>query len=211
MRHHFIEELEALRNNFLSMGDLTLESVANAIKCIRKMDGTTFDHAKQIEARINASNRLVYDQALRILTLQAPVASDARFIAGIIESIVDLEEIGDYALDVCEMALAAVRKANAQAVAEVADLAERSRGTLVLALEAWRQVDPGKGRSVRAQEASIRSDANTLTEKLYKLTQLPGDTSIYVDLVLICRYLVRVVRHAVAIGEQAAAAVPTGQ
>lgn len=211
MRSHFIEELEALRTNFLAMGDLVLESVNNAIQSIRRADGVTFEHAKELEAKINASTRSVYDQALRILTLQAPVASDARLIAGVIESIVDLEEIGDYALDVSEMALAAARRANAQVVGEVAGIAERVREMLVSALDAWRHIDREKGLSVRPNETFIRSDCNAITEKLYQLTQTPGDTQIYVDMVLITRYLARIVRHAIAIAEQAAAASPTGR
>jgi phosphate transport system protein len=211
MRSHFIEELEALRTSFLALGDQTLESVAYAIQCIFRMDGMTLEHAKELESVINTSNRSVYDQALRILTLQAPVASDARFIAGIIESIVDLEEIGDYALDVSEMALASGRNATAEVVGEVASLAERCCETLKMSLDVWRDVDPARAASVRAQETTIRADTNVLTEKLYQLTQTPGDTSTYVDLVLACRYLGRMARHAALIAEQAAAAAPTGR
>jgi phosphate uptake regulator len=74
MRSHFFAELESVRQNMLSMGELTLESVAHSLKCLMKTEGATYEQATEIESRIDDSNRSIHDQSLTILTLQSPVA-----------------------------------------------------------------------------------------------------------------------------------------
>jgi hypothetical protein len=53
---------------------------------------------------IDSHNKHIYERCLSLLTLQAPVAGDARLLTRILEAIVDLQLIGDYARDIAEVA-----------------------------------------------------------------------------------------------------------
>ena len=44
--------------------------------------------ASELEARTDHQHRLIYDQCLNLITLQAPVARDARFVTGVLDAIV---------------------------------------------------------------------------------------------------------------------------
>jgi phosphate uptake regulator len=79
---------------------------------------------------------------------------------------------------------------------------------LSVAVDSWRTLDRARALSVRPQQAPIRSDCGTLYEKLSQLTSVPGDPATYVDLMLICRHLERILRHAACVAEQAAEAAP---
>lgn len=62
--------------------------------------------------------------------------------------------------------------------------------------------------SVGPQAAVIRAECQTLYGKLSQLASAPGNAMPYVNLMLICRHLERISRHAACVAEQAAGAAP---
>ena len=68
--------------------------------------------------------------------------------------------------------------------------------------------EAARGLSVAPQVAAIRAECQTLYGKLSQLAAGPGDTMGYVNLMIVCRHLERISRHAASVAEQAAAAVP---
>ena len=77
-------------------------------------------------------------------------------------------------------------------------------------MESWRREDRDQALSVRPLEAAIRAECAALYEKLSQLVSAPGAGTDYVDLMLICRHLERILRHAVCVADQAAGAAPMG-
>lgn len=73
--------------------------------------------------------------------------------------------------------------------------------SLSAAIGSWRSLDRAQALSVRPQEAPIRAECGSLYEKLSQLTSAAGDATIYVDLMLICRHLERILRHAACVAD----------
>jgi phosphate transport system protein len=208
MRSHFAEELESVRRNMLLMGDLTLESVSYALKCVVKTEGATYEEASELEFRIDDLNRSIHNECLNILTLQAPVARDARLVIGILEGIVDLEQIGDYAFEASDLALNSARCPVTQVTSQVVAFGEGVRDMLAIALDTWKNLDRAQGLALRSRQASVRTDCQNLTDKLNQLVTSPGGGQVYISLILICKHFERMAHHAVSVAEQAAAAAP---
>ncbi len=208
IRSHFIGELESTHHNMISIGELTLQSVAHSLNCLMRTEGATYEQATELESKIDDWNRSVHDQALAILILQSPVAGDARLITGILESVVDLEQIGDYAYEVSDLAVHMDRRPTTQLLSQVVATGEKVREMLETALDSWKHLDRALGLSVQPREALLRSDCHMLMEKLYQLTAAPADAKIHVNLILICKHFERMARHIVSVAEQAASAAP---
>jgi len=49
---------------------------------------------------------------------------------------------------------------------------------------------------VRPRDAPVRAECRTLYQKLSQMTSAPGDATDYVDLMLICKHLECILRHA---------------
>jgi len=64
---------------------------------------------------------------------------------------------------------------------------------------------------IMTQEGPIRVECGALYQKLSQLTSGPGEATTYVDLMLICRDLERILRHAACVADQAADAAPLAQ
>jgi phosphate uptake regulator len=140
---------------------------------------------------------------------RAPVASDARLVTAVLDAIVDLELIGDYAYEIVTLRSCMQRRPPSHITNQMSELGARVRTSLTTAIESWRTEDRDRALSVRPHEAAIRAECGTLYEKLSQFVSAPGEGAVCVDLMMICRHLERILRHAVCVADQAADAAPT--
>jgi phosphate uptake regulator len=138
------------------------------------------------------------------------VARDARLVTGVLDAIVDLELIGDYAYEIVMLSSSMNRRPPSQISNQMSDLGAKIRTILAMAMESWRNGNRDQALAVRPQEAAICAECGTLYQKLSQLVSAPGEGRIYVDLMLICKHLERILRHAVCVADQAADAAPMG-
>ncbi len=162
-----------------------------------------------MESQTDHQHRVIHDQCLNLITLQAPVARDARLVTGVLDAIVDLELIGDYAYEMVALASPKQGRPPSQMVSQIGEIGAKIREILSTAIRCWRDADRALALSARPREAAIRAECHAFSEKVSQLTSAPGDVTAYVNLLLICRHLERILRHAVCVAEQAAEAAGT--
>ncbi|MGA2883102.1 MAG: phosphate uptake regulator PhoU [Bryobacteraceae bacterium] len=211
MRVHYVQELESVQQNLVQMGETTLALLAEALSAMADPRPGPSARASELEAQTDHQHRLIHDQCLNLITLQAPVARDARLVTGILDAIVDLELIGDYAYEIVTLCSEMNGRPPSQILGQMSAVGAKIQECLSAAIDGWRTLDLTQAVSVRAQEASIRAECRALYQKLSQLTSGPGDATIYVDLMLVCRHLERILRHAACVADQAADAAPAGQ
>jgi phosphate transport system protein len=211
LRSHYVQELESVRQNLVQMGETTLSLLTEALSAVSDPSPGVSARASELEAQTDRQHRLIHDQCLNIITLQAPVARDARLVTGILDAIVDLELIGDYAYEIVTLSSGMHGRPPSQILSQIASAAAKIWESLSAAIDGWRTLNPAQALSVRPQEAPIRAECGALYEKLSQLTSSPGNTENYMDLMIICRHLQRILRHAVCVADQAADAAPTAQ
>ena len=209
MRARYAGELEAVRQNLIAMGETTSAVLAEALRAVADPSPGCADRAGELEARIDCQHRLIHDQCLSLITLQAPVARDARLVTGALDAIVDLELIGDYAYEMVGLASAKQFRPPSQILVRISEIGAKIGEILSAAIDSWRNADRGLALSARPREAAIRAECQALADKVSHLTSAPGNVTAYVNLLLICRHLERIMRHAVCVAEQAAEAAPT--
>ena len=208
MRTHFVDELESVRKNFVQMGETTIALFAEALQAAVAPNPERSARASELEAQTDHQHRMIHDQCLNLITLQAPVAGDARLLTGILDAIVDLELIGDYAYEIVTLSSSIERRPPSQILVQIADVGGKVRQILFTAIESWRKQDRNEALSVRPYQPTIRAECESLYQKLSQLVTTPGEGTAYVDLMLVCKHLERILRHAVCVAEQAADAAP---
>lgn len=75
------------------------------------------------------------------------MAGDARLLTRILEAIVDLELIGDYAQDMAELALGMNAKPALASLHDLSEAGSKVQDTLTQALDSWRRLDRSLGLS----------------------------------------------------------------
>jgi phosphate transport system protein len=204
----YMQELESVRHNLIQMGETTIALLTEAIHTVSGGDSGSAERASELEAQTDHQLRLIHDQCLSLITLQAPVARDARLVTGVLDAIVDLELIGDYAYEIVTISGTMEHRPPHPIMAQISEIGSRTREILSVVIDGWRSEEAAQGLSVGLQAAAIRGDCQTLYGKLAQLTSAPGDAMPYVNLMLVCRHLERISRHAACVAEQAASAAP---
>jgi phosphate transport system protein len=206
MRARYAGELEAVRQNLIAMGETTIALLSEGLRAVVDPSPECAAKASELEAQTDHQHRLIHDQCLSLITLQSPVARDARLITGALDAIVDLELIGDYAYEMVGLGSAKQARPPAQIRNQISDIGARIGEILSAAIDGWRYEDRSLALSARPREAAIRAECKAMADKVTLLTAAPGDVTAYVNLLLICRHLERIMRHAVCVAEQAAEA-----
>lgn len=95
VERHFEQELEQLKSKLLAMSALVESAVYHSITAVVHKDRELAEEVLQKEARVNLMQIEIDEQAIRLLALQQPMASDLRLITAAIKINTDLERMGD--------------------------------------------------------------------------------------------------------------------
>jgi phosphate transport system protein len=105
MPSRFHQELEQLKLTILKMAALSETALEKAIHALLERDVEVADEVIRGDREINLLEIDVDKYCLRLLALDQPMARDLRFIMGCMKIAVDLERIGDQAVNIAERAI----------------------------------------------------------------------------------------------------------
>ena len=103
MRHGFREELDQLRLQVELMGVRVDENLERMRECLRTGSPAAADLAIEADNEIDAMNVSLTERCYLLLSREAPVASDLRFVVSVLRIISEFERIGDLALRVVNL------------------------------------------------------------------------------------------------------------
>jgi len=141
-------ELQDLRASLLAMGARVEAQLADAVRAIADRDAALAGRVKGADAEVNRMEVQIDDACRRILALRQPAASDLRFIATAIKIVVDLERMGDLAVNVAERALELAQAPPLRHLPDLDALASLTQAQLEKALAAFVGADVEKAREV---------------------------------------------------------------
>jgi phosphate transport system protein len=201
---HIDEELDILKSRLMAMGALAEQRMCAAVDALVAGDREQLRQVLNGDQPLNDLQMEIDDRCFRLLALQHPVAVDLRFIVTATKVTVDLERVGDQAVNIAE---AADRYLDHRPVKPLIDLPRMStvaQGMLVTALEAFLNQNSPLASSVLAMDDRLDELKNQVFREL--LTYLIGDHRTIepgIDLILISRHLERIGDHATNIAEDA--------
>ena len=98
-RTHFERCLKRLKQEVLRMGTLVEESCRLSHQALFNQNLDAVNKITEIDQHIDRYYRQIELDCATLMTLQAPVAQDLRFVSAFMQLTRDLERIGDYAKD----------------------------------------------------------------------------------------------------------------
>ncbi|THB69892.1 MAG: phosphate transport system regulatory protein PhoU [Desulfovibrio sp.] len=105
MERRFEQELEDLRLKVLEMASYAEQALDKALRSLIERDTTLAQEVIDHDHEINQLECDIDDASLKILALEQPVAVDLRLIVGSMRIIVNLERVGDEAVNIAERTL----------------------------------------------------------------------------------------------------------
>ena len=203
MRRFFDAELETLRSHLILMGETAIRQTRDAIRALVEGDGklarqviATDDELDQLEIKID-------DEAVRFMSLRAPIASDLRLVIVGMKASHDLERVGDEATSIAKRAIKLSAEPPLKPYIDIPRMATMAMEMLRDALDCFLQVDEAKAVAVCKRDLEV----DDLNRQLYReltsyMVEKPETISRAIELMFISKSLERIADHATNIAEE---------
>ena len=159
MDQRFQKEMEQLKVKVLQMAAYTDRALERALAAIATRDAELARQVIDSDREINAMECEVDNLSLRLLALDQPVAMDLRFIVSSMRMVVDLERVGDEAVNIAEQAVLLSQLPAMSNLPDLNSLGSQVTDMYRLAVRSFRDQDPELARQVCAAD-SVADDLN---------------------------------------------------
>ena len=201
-RHHFEADLQALRNQLLTMGGLVEDRVHRAVHSLVHRGEEDAQRIIATDKEVNDLQMDIDNRCLRLLATQTPLAVDLRLITSAMKINADLERIGDQAVNIAESVLVLIPQPPLKPLIDIPRMAAIAEKMIRDALDAFVKKDAELARDVlrRDDEVDELKD-QVFRELLTYMMADPGTIQRALSLILISRNLERIADHATNIAE----------
>jgi phosphate transport system protein len=198
----FTEQLELLANGVAQMGGLAEAQFANAIEAIAKRDTKLAEAAIGSDERVDRIQESVEDQALKLLALRQPMATDLRTTLAALKIANELERIGDLAKNIGKRALVLNREPPIKLAQSLARMGRQALAQLKTVLDAYSDRNAEAAKAVWRQDEEIDELYNSLfRELLTYMMEDPRTIGLCTHLLFIAKNIERAGDHATNIAE----------
>ena len=202
METRFQQELNHLKKELLKMAGLAEQAIANAIDALVKRDSALAERTMREDKAINEMELEIDDLALKLLALHQPLASDLRFITSAMRINIELERIGDLAVNIAERALSLNQEPQLKPYIDIPRMAEITKNMVKEVLDAFVSGDPDLARAVCERDDQVDNlNDQVFRELLSYMLADPKTITRAVHLIIVSKYLERIADHATNIAE----------
>jgi phosphate transport system protein len=202
METHFQQELNHLKKELLKMAGLAEQAIANAIDALVKRDSALAEKTIREDKAINDIELEIDDLSLKLLALHQPMAADLRFITSAMRINIELERIGDLAVNIAERALSLNQEPQLKPYIDIPRMAEITKNMVKEVLDAFVSGDPDLAHAVCERDDQVDDlDDQVFRELLSYMLADPQTITRAVHLIIVSKYLERIADHATNIAE----------
>jgi phosphate transport system protein len=199
---HLQQELNQLKSEMLRMAGLVERAISNAIEALVKRDTPLAEKTIREDAQINNLELDIDERCLQLLALHQPMAADLRFITSAMRINIELERIGDLAVNIAERVVSLNQEPQLKPYIDIPEMAEITQNMLRDVLNAFVSGDVALARSVCERDDRVDGLNNQVFREL--LTYMMADPKTItraVHLLIVSRHLERIADHATNIAE----------
>ncbi len=202
METHLQQQLESLKSALLSMAALVEEQIARSITAHVERDIALCELVIGGDQPIDAMELEIDDQCIRLLALQHPIARDLRFVASSMKITIDLERMGDIAVNIAKKTKQLAGMPQLKPLIDLPRMADLSQSMVKDSLNAFVRGDEQLAMDVCARDEEV----NQLQDQIYQelltcMTEDSGSVPQAMQLIFISRHIERLADHATNIAE----------
>ena len=200
---HFEQKLESLKRQVTEMGAAVESMLDCAATALLDRNAETIQRVIAIEPRIDQFQIEIDTEAIRLITIYAPIARDLRFLLMVARINSELERIGDQALNNCEYLDQLPPAPRRQPLGDLSRMSEIARNMVHEALQAFIDEDIVRARHVVAADDEIDAlFVRTFKDLLIEGSADPAIVNESMTMILLARSLERIADHATNISEE---------
>jgi phosphate transport system protein len=202
MSVHLRRELEVLNQQILSLSALVEEQVRQAVDAVIHRDLVLAREVELRDTEVDSREIEIEEDCLKLLALYQPVAGDLRMIVSSLKINIDLERIGDMAVNIARKGVAIAAIPEIRMPFDIKVMAEKVQGMLQGSIEALVNTDTALAKAVRLRDDEVdhmKHDIRVAMEGM--LRQNPERVEAFLAMLAVSRNLERIADMAVNIAE----------
>lgn len=199
----FDGDLAALDRTIAEMGGQCEHLLASAFSALERRDPKRAADAVESDARIDALERALQEQAIGIIARRQPMANDLRHVMTVIKIAGDLERIGDLAKNIAKRAIAVSHASPPKSLLSgFGNMTDHALRQLRDVLDAYAHRDAEKAMAVWHDDARLDSLYNSLfRELLTYMMEDPRNIGLCTHLLFGAKNIERIGDHTTNIAE----------
>lgn len=204
LRKSFHHDIEDVRSELVHLAAFVTEAIPRATAVLLNGDLAGADEIIGADDEIDARSLDLEDQCVRILALQAPVASDLRQIVAALKMVAEVERSADLVCNICK----AARRIYGHALDPtlrgiITRMGEQAQQLYIAAIESFVENDAAKAAAIDDMDNYLDALQRQFVQAIFE-SHAAGriDLQVAVQLAVVARFYERIGDHAVNIGER---------
>jgi phosphate transport system protein len=197
-------ELSAIRDLLAKMGGTVEAMISQGVEALISQNPVAAQAVIDRDRDVDLMEQEIDDRCIQVLARRQPTASDLRFLAASLKFVVDLERVGDLAVNIAERAIELAPHPPLKPYIDLPRMAQLARAMLSEALDAFARRDTNLARGVFLRDNAVDAlYAQTLRELITYMLESPTNIFRATKLLSVAKYLERIGDHATNVAEQA--------
>ena len=173
LRDAYRRDLQHLHDQVLIMGSMVDKAIDRSIRALQQLDHAAARAVIDEDKIVNRQRFQVEEQAIRLIATQQSIASDLRAIIAVLNIVVDLERIGDYAVGNARIVLLHEDKPLLKPLIDLPRMAELVGSMLRRSLDALVEHDARAAQAIAHEDDAV----DALYDQVYRelLTYMLND------------------------------------
>lgn len=203
MSNFFQNDLDRIRDSLVLMGEKAVDLVRHAVHALETDEPKMAGRVRQMDDEVDALEKQIDAEAIRYISLRAPVASDLRLLTVAMKASHDIERVGDEASSIAKRVQALSSLGPVRHLYGIPAMAAAVLEQLRDALDSFIEEDIERAYSVPHRDREVddlnRENYRVLTDGIKN-----GQTDVEhaIGLIFISKSLERIGDHATNIAEE---------
>ncbi len=196
VREAYHKDLHKLRENVTNMGNLVGKTIGDSVLSLKNRDVEMAQKVIDMDNEIDALDHGIEENCMRLLALQQPMARDLRLIISVLRMSIDLERIGDLALEIAVITKMTANVPPVKPLIDIPRMAEICQQMLADTMKAFENKDAefAKATAKRDDEIDMLFD-QVRRELISYMLEDPKKITGAQHLTFVARYLERIGDH----------------
>lgn len=202
MRKQFDQDLNRLKERLLTMAATAEQMIRDAVAMLLSWDYSLFAPVEENEKKMDALQRELDEEVIRLIAVYTPVAADLRLLMMAARINAELERIGDKAVDIGHYAETMLQERPIKPLVDLPRMADLAMEMVRKSVDAFAEGVCEKAMAVIRMDDQVDDLNDQIFRELmtYVLAD-PKTIARVMELVMISRAFERIADHAVNIGE----------
>jgi phosphate transport system protein len=199
---HYEADLRVLRNQLARTGLRAVGMVRDALRALTERDmslaRSVVAHDRELDLLETEADRL----CLNVLARHAPVGADLRFVTAALKVDIDMERVGDLAVNIAKRTLDIGIQPGLEPVSEIRRLGEGAVDLVGRAVQALQDRDAGAALRVKQDDPALDALNRAVFERMIEIAKRDRDElERALAYTSVARHFERIADHAVNIAE----------